>query len=346
MGTLLAEDIPDLVAGTLKDLGRMRFQQIAQSLTQYDVMSNWLKKDKVTFDSGTGIQRTLMTKLSGAATHGGLYQKRAYNVSDLLTSMNIGWAHAHTYWAFEFREALMNRGAALVVKILKPRRVAATIDMAVLLEEAAWSLKDPSDKKGSYGIPYWVVKSATAGFNGQNPTGYSSVAGIDTSVAAGANFRNYTDAYTNRTKGDLIRKMRKAWRLTGFKSPVSVPDFRSGTGRQFRLYCGEAMISELEELGEARNDNLGRDLATMDDVMSFKRCSINYTPQLDSDTDYPIYGIDHNTFHPVVLKGDFLREHKPRELSDQPNTFVVDVDLTYNFICVDRRRNWVIKKAA
>jgi hypothetical protein len=77
MAALTALDIQDLVASTLYDLGPMRFQQVAQSLQYYEVFSKWFKKDRVMFDSGIGIQRTLMNKLdSVSAKHVGLTDTR------------------------------------------------------------------------------------------------------------------------------------------------------------------------------------------------------------------------------------------------------------------------------
>jgi len=53
--------------------------------------------------------------------------------------------------------------------------------------------------------------------------------------------------------------------------------------------------------------------------------------------------IDHSTFNPVVLKGDVLRESKPSNSgSRQHNVFETFVDLTYNYVCVDRRRSGVL----
>jgi hypothetical protein len=62
-------------------------------------------------------------------------------------------------------------------------------------------------------------------------------------------------------------------------------------------------------------------------------------PKLDADTTNPIYFPDLATFYPVCLKGDYLRETGPIMSKDQHNAWKNFVDLTYNFICIDRRRN-------
>ncbi len=84
MATLAAADIADLVAGTLRDLGPLKFQQIAQNLQYYEVFSKWFKKDKVAFDSGYGIQKTLMNKLdSSSSKHVGLLDTDQVNIPDV-----------------------------------------------------------------------------------------------------------------------------------------------------------------------------------------------------------------------------------------------------------------------
>ena len=340
MATLSDSEIIDLVTGTLKELGRGKFQQIAQELQDYEVMSRWLKRDRVMMDSGIGIQRTMMTKLSGAAKHVGLYEIDEVNVSDLLSLIDIPWKHATTYWAFERRETLMNRGQSLVVKVIKPRRTGAMIDLAQQLEEKAWTLPAASSKVDPYGLPYWIVKNASEGFNGGAPAGYTTVANLDPAVYP--KWKNYTAQYTNVTKADLIKKMRKAYRKIDFKSPVSIPDFRNGKGDKYRIYVNESLLSDLEDLGEAQNENLGRDLASMDGVMTFRRNPIMWIPYLDDDTTNPLYMVNHSVFHPVILSGDYLRETGVERVANQHNTFAVHVDLTYNYLCVDRRRNAVL----
>jgi hypothetical protein len=86
----------------------------------------------------------------------------------------------------------------------------------------------------------------------------------------------------------------------------------------------------------------------VDDQVTFRRHPIIWIPHLDDNVpaDFttlsgtnPFYGIDHESFFPVVLRGDFLRESKPILKADQHNVIVSFIDLSYNYICVDRRRN-------
>lgn len=344
MPALSDQDIVDLMAGTLRELGRAKFQQIAQNLPDYEVFNQWFKKDKVMFDSGIGIQRTLMNRLPDSARHVGLADADQVAIMDLVDQLNIPWVHAQTSWGFFRQETLMNRGEALIFNVIKPRRAGAMINLVEELENKAWSApSSPSDKLKPFGLLYWVVKNSALGFNGGAPSGWTDVAGV--SLTDSPTFKNYTGTYAlsgGVTKADLIKKLRTAHRKCRFKSPVDIDDYRSGKGERYRLYTNEEVFSRMEDIGESQNENLGRDIASIDGFsLSFRGHPIRWVPKLDEDATNPVYGIDHSTFYPVCLKGDYLRESDPEKAPHQHNIFQVFVDLTYNYLCVDRRRNWV-----
>lgn len=339
MADLIASDIADLVAGTLRELGRMRFQQIAQSLQHYEVFSKWFKSDKVTFETGYGIQRNLMTKIESDARHVGLLENDQTNLVDVMAQMQVDWRHLTASWSMEYRtDILMNRGEALVFNIIKPKRANCMIGIVEELESKAWGDAPASTNKiQPWGIQYWVVANATTGFNGGAATGNTTVAGID--LTANPTFKNYTAQYTNVSKQDLIKKMRTGHRSCRFTSPIGESDYRSGIGERYRLYCNESTISSFEDVGEAQNENLGRDIASMDGTMVFRRHPIIWVPQLDAQTKNPVLMVDHSTFYPVCLQGDYLRESAATQNPNNHNVYQVFVDLTYNYLCVDRRRN-------
>jgi hypothetical protein len=339
MPTLTDLEVADLVAGTLYEMGPPNFQQIAQNLPEYEVMGKWLRKDKVTVSSGVGIQRALMTKLAGAASHVGLAEIDDVDIPDLMSKINIPWRHATTNWAYERRELLMNRGKSLVTNVVKPRRTGAMIDLAEILEAKAWASPGAANVVDPYGIPYYVVMNASTGFNGGAPSGHSTVAGINPTTTP--KWANYTDTFGAITKADFVKSLRTAHRNIKWKSPVTIKDFRRGAADRYRCYTDEENLSDIEDVGESQNENLGRDIASMDGTIVFRKHPIVWVPQLDSTpaAANPFYMIDHSTFYPVVLKGDFLRETKPEKKGDQHNVYVVFTDLTYNFVCIDRRRS-------
>jgi hypothetical protein len=185
------------------------------------------------------------------------------------------------------------------------------------------------------------VKNSTTGFNGGLPSGHSTIGGV--SLTDSPTFKNYTAQYVQVSKQDLVKKLRTAHRKCNFVSPIDSRDYRNGVGKRFRLYMNDATISDIEDVGESQNENLGRDVASIDGVqMVFRGNPMRYIPKLDEDTTNPVYGIDHSVFMPVCLSGDYLRESEPIRAPNQHNWFNVFVDLTYNYLCLDRRRCWVM----
>lgn len=344
MPPLSADQIVDLVATTQKELGRMRWTDLATDLTEYEVLPRMLKKGKVKFQTGEGIQRNVMVDDSGAAKHVGLFNVDDVNVGDVMQQADVSWRHTTTNYAFDRREKGMNQGPQQIVDLIKIRRADSMISLAKLLEETFWSKPaDSTDKVTPFGLDYWMVRDASEGFNGGNPAGFSDGAGnLDSSTYT--RWANWTAQYADVTKADLVRKMRKAHRRTNFKSPVDIPDYREGKGQRFRIYVNEETIAGMEDLGEAQNENLGRDLASMDGSMAFRKNPIVYVPYLDDDSANPVYMVDWGVLFIYFLRGEYLREEKPKQASNQHNVFESHVDLTWNSLCVNRRRLAVLSK--
>src|SRR3972149_422510 len=89
MAVIQAIDLADLVAGTVRELGRLKVQQIAQTLTRYEVFPIWFKKFKVAFDEGFGIQRNLMNRVIDSATHRGLMDADNVNLVDVIDQLRV-----------------------------------------------------------------------------------------------------------------------------------------------------------------------------------------------------------------------------------------------------------------
>lgn len=346
MATLQASDIPDIVATTRVSEGRLRFQQIAQNLPFYEVFSRWFKRDKVMFSSGYKIQRTLMTKLNrAAAQHVGFMQPDKVNIMDVLTQMSVEWVHAQTDWGIVYQtDVLMNSGKDLILNVIKPRRVASLLGLVEEIEELAFgSAPGVSDTVNPWALKYWITYNATDGFTGAAPSGHTTKGGVNpTSVP---NFKNYSITYTDVSDNDLVKKLRTMFRKCRFVSPISHPDYRGQIRDRYRLYCNEETMAAFEDVVRSHNSNLGKDLAMFDGAAYIAGYPIIYIPQLDTDSSSdPVYVVDHSTFYPVCLKGDYLRESGPTQ-GESHNTWNCFTDLTYNFLNVDPRRSGVAAKS-
>ncbi len=353
MATLQADDIADLVAMTQKDLGRLKWTDIEPSLQEYIAMPNILKKEKVGFQSGYGIQWNVKTATAGAAKNVGMYEVDDVNVADMMQTATIPWRHQTVDYAIERREIAMNRDPARIVDLVKLRRVDALTDLAELMESNFWAqIPTASDSLVPAGVAYWITKNITGtsltggGFNGADTITADSdtidPGGLD-SASSYTNWRNWTCKYTTVSKTDLIRKWRKAATFTNFKAPVAFPDY-AGQSR-YGYYTNYDVIGPLEEALEAQNENLGNDVASKDGQVVFRKVPVMWAPYLEDDGDDPVYGIDWSVFSPVFLKGEYMREDPAKPAPNQHTVIKTHIDCTMNYKCTNRRRLFVLSKS-
>ena len=345
MPTITTEDIADLITSTQRDLGRMKFGDIASDLQEYVAMTQLLKKERVEFGSGRGVQWNLVTDSNGQFRWTGLFEVDDYNINDVTKTANLPWRHCNVNYSIEDREVVMNgEGPNRVVELVKIRRFAAMLDMAKGWENAFWSKPaTSSDVTTLYGIDMPIVKNATEGFNGGNPSGFTSgYAGVSSSTYT--RWANYTAQYVTIDRTDCIDKWKRATRKCNFKPPVEVPEYGS-KGQRFGFYTNDDVISTLDRLLEDQNENLGNDLYSKEGSLMFKRVPVVWVPKLDSDTQDPIYGINWNKLKFCFLKGEYMNEHKPRMAPNQHRTHVVDIDCSAQAVAYDRRSQFILNIA-
>src|SRR5262245_44395549 len=138
MPSLQADDLGDLVAMTLRDLGEMKITEITTDLQNYVAMKTLLNKNKVVLDSGYGIQWDIMVRHSGNFGFVGLYATDNVNVADTTIQANVPWRHSTCNYAIDDRELSMNRSPRKIVDVLQVRRKDCMISTAEGMESAFW----------------------------------------------------------------------------------------------------------------------------------------------------------------------------------------------------------------
>lgn len=345
MAYIQASSLPDLVAGTLKHLGKLKIENIAQNRQDY-FAPTWMRKERVLLSDGYAINFNLYNEVSGNASHVGLYDEDVVNIPDLVKTGSVPWRHVKAFWAVHYiTDVLMNRGASKIVDLIKLKRADAALSLIEEIETKAWGdAPTTTDVVNPYGVKYWIVKNNTTGFNGSYPGSHTDVGGVN--LTNSPNFKNRTAQYTNVTKADLIKSMRDMHFYCRFKSPqeVTLAEHSQGLRDNYKVYTNRAVTSDIEDLGEAQNENLGRDIASMDGgKMAFRGHPICTVPELDSDTTNPVYFIAHHTFKVHMLKGDTFRESRSTA-PHQHNLEQYFTESTYNYVCHNRRANGVLAK--
>jgi len=259
-------------------------------------------------------------------------------------------------------ELLRNRNSSKgFISLIESRRTERMWDLAELIEERGWlTPTSATDNLFPFGIPYYINYSndgvTTSGFQGrtiryQNGTTGTICAGID--AATESKWRNYTDIYT-KIDNSLLRKLRQAVRRTRFRpAPFVNQPGNDSVGSPIKMYANDSVITELEDLGDKRDDNntpkdlAGKMLHSHDGTVYFNRMPFMYIPQLDgvtvtggsstSNTTDGIFCVDWTKLQPFVQDGYWMEEGKPMVDRGQHTTFTVFLDGSHNNLCTNRR---------
>lgn len=345
MATLLATEIDDLVTTTLNELGEMKVTDVMSDYQDTIFLKRLVKKNKMTFRAGPEVSFNLITDTNGSARGVGLYYTANVNPTNVMTTGKMPWRHVTWNWAIERREVAMNRSPRMIVDLVKTRRVAALGDAVKYFERRGWRCPATTNEEDFHGIPYWIVKSATAvttnnGFNGTHPSGYSTVANI--SATTQPRWANYAAPYTAITKADLVAVLWRAMTWTDFKPLVENGFPTYEVGNDFGLYTTYAVQTGLKQIAESQNDNLGKDLDSMNGSVMLRRTPITWVRELEDDTTGVVYGINWSCLHAMGLSGEWLHETPVPVHPNQPTVSATHTDCTLNMYCTNRRKQFVV----
>jgi hypothetical protein len=336
--------IDDAVLETQNKLiARGAFVDMQTDITDHVAVREMWKGRQKKFDGGADWEFAVQMDHNHSARTVGLFETDGSSLTDTMKNGKVGPRHVNAHYEYDQRESAFQRGGLGIVDLVNTRYVGMMVSFYELLEELLWGKPiDSSDGKTPYGIAYWVVKNATEGFNGGNPSGFTDGrAGISTTDYP--RFANWTAQYTNITKTDLIRKMRRAHRKTRFRSPIShaVPSLAS---MKNGIYTNDTVIGIMEELLEANNMNLGNDLASKDGRTMFKSTPVTYVPYLDNDSTDPIQMLDWKWLAIGVMSGWENNLSAPYMVPGKHLVRRVDIDASLNAVCTDPRRQAIISK--
>lgn len=360
MPVLEAENIPDLIASTLKDLGRGKLTDISRDLNAYRAFNQIMSASRTQAESGYAIQINLLTEATDNARFKGLYQTDPNtNQDNALTTGDVPWRFSDFHWAWDENEIDINEGAARIQDYVRIKRYRAMLGWANFIEAWWWGVPpNTTDKKTPFNLRYWVQKDVnTAGigdavagsgsFSGNVPSGadavaHSDVGGINPSTYP--RWKNYTYKYTNVSDADLISRMRKMTRRIVFEPPMGVTYPQHSGPVSHAHYVPEEILNSMELLAETRNDNLGYDFAAKGPM--YARAPMIWAPKLDADSDDPIYTLDWGAFKTVYFKGGWMKETPAFRSATQHQVWLNYVNSRFNMVNYDRRRLAVGSRAA
>lgn len=336
---LQAADIPDVVVTTLRDLGRQKFTDNSSKYRRTVALKRIIRDAKMEIGDGYEFAFNIMYTTGSSARGVGFDERDVVSIKNVMTTGNMPFRYVNWNYAFDLREPMMNSGPSQIVKLINARRISEFGGAIEYFENKLWRVQPPTNTVDFQGIPYWVTKNATEGFNGTVPSGLTTVANVSSTTYP--RWANWTAPYTQITKDDLVKKMRKAATFTDFEPLVEdTPTYNLGD--DYGFYTNYAVYGEMVQILESQNESLGNDIASMDGKVVFLRVPIVYVQELDDDTTNPVYGLNWGVLKACRLRGWWMKETVIPQKSDQHTMTVVHTDCSLNTRCEDRRRNFVI----
>jgi hypothetical protein len=333
----------DLGVSTLAELNRGVLVEIASQLQEYTFTNYFLRKGFAkTVDSGKSFSWRCLVNGTGTAENVGFAYRDNSRIVDTTVEATCDWRASKVDHSMVKPFQQMNASPAKIVDIEMEQMQAAMLSWAELSEDNIWGPPVAiTDGLTPWGVATWVVKNASEGFNGGAPSGHTTI-GLNPSEYD--RWNNWTSVYTNVTIDDFIRKLNKALRFTGWKSPIKVPD---PTDRPRRLFfSNHGLIGPLEEYLQTNNDNLGVNLMKYQGSVVINGTPIVWTPRLETDTTNPLYGLDMHAFRLYRLKNWWMRKHVDESLPGHHTVRATYYDFVYQYVMLRRDTSFVMATAA
>lgn len=334
--------IDDLVALTQENLiKRGAFLDLQTDLTDHVAVREMWKGRVKKFDGGDPWRFDCQIDHNHSARAVEMYETDGSSMTDTMISGSVEPRFVNAHYIYDHHEKAFQSGGHAIVDFVNTKYIGMMVSLFEYLEGVLWGKPtDDTDKKTPYGIPFWVVKNATTGFYGGNPSGFTSGrAGISSSTQP--RWANYSGLYVNVSPEDLIRKMRQMHRKIQFRSVVSHAQPELGSMKN-GIYCNDTVIGLCEEILEQQNMNLGQDLDSQGGRCVFKGSPLVYVPKLDDDTSNPVYMLDWKWLAIGVMAGWENQLTKPYPVPNMHLVSRVDLDVSLQCVCTNLRRQGVL----
>ena len=135
-----------------------------------------------------------------------------------------------------------------------------------------------------------------------------------------------------------------------FEAPAKFPELGGGNP-DWGLYTVHSVLATMRRLLQAGNDNLGPDVAKWAGDVVVKGTPVTWVPSLTNsdspayDSTAPFYGINWKTMEYFFKEGRNMVKHPPTQAPNQHTVRIRVMDNWGNFVCYDRRRNFVFYAA-
>jgi hypothetical protein len=324
------------------------FAVICQTYPNY-LCTQLLSADRAVEEMDLKFTWPVLVKQGAGGRHQKLGAEDSISIEDVTRLANDQMVQFSEPIAWEVREILSaQNNPKKMFTLLTARRASIQLASIDTLEAALWGAPTSTEEAEDTpkGIPFWIQKenSLTDGsFTGGDPSGFTNGAG-NLASATYTGWQNYVDNYVAWTDDDGFDALQKAMLKMNVRAPgghaKDVPDNQGMSETKF--FCNMTTYLALKKATKEQNDQCGMDLDPISGGPMFNKRKFEYIAYLDNDTQNPLYIIDMSVFKAHYLRGDYWRETGPAPVAGRHNTIGMFVDLSYQWVCTNRRKTGVI----
>jgi hypothetical protein len=347
MTAILPSTIDDIVKLTISHYKR-DINDLSQEYSNYYAMDLLQDSSRLKPTSGVDYKFPLQIDNNRNTQLSGMYATVTTSQKALTVLGTEALTKFVTTMEYDIDEPAFQRGnGVMIADYLDTKIRSVYTDYAEYMEEQLWGAPTSSSQTPMplKGIPYWIQKNSTAAYNrygGVDPSGFSAGrAGVSSTTYS--KWANGTFRYTDVTSADLFAKMRTANMKSNFQAPHNMKAaFDKPGGSDICYYTTERVVNKCSQLLEARNENLGVDLAKYDGEAVFMGRPIKFVDYLDvNDTTDPIYKVDWTSFKFLYIKERYMEFSDPMVGVDRPSVRLRYMSAWTQLVCENLRKNWV-----
>jgi hypothetical protein len=322
-----------------------RWQDISMPLQKYHFASRLFDRAKKDEIVGGRCRWKLKVRNNDNFQVVDLYHRDSSNRVNMLTAGDMRWSMNTTNYHYDLDEEGFRQGGRAIVNYMRLQEDSMMIDYFAGMEDLMFGSgpTSPTQKPNPpSSILWWLGASATEGFNGAEPSGFTDVGGIATGTYP--EWMNRTFAYAEFTMDDAVEKTIRAMDKCLFKPPINLPNIVPQDRPDWELLTTYSRIEEANRLQRLQNENIGKDLYTggttirgvpLVDVPAWTNSS-----SANARTDGPIIGMNWATMSYKFNAGRNMRKRKAFQHPEMSLVRIRSMDDSGQIVCYDRRANF------
>lgn len=322
---------------------------ISLAKNQYHMVDRFLRGKKMPVRGTPSLLFTVQHTNNANFRYTGAFDTDTYSVGNLAVGGSYPWAHTTSNYSYDVLEQEFQASdLETIVDVIEMREHSMYSDWYDNLEDDFFTAKTGSETNNNLnGLPDFIVKNATTGFNGGNPAGFSSgIGGINSSTYT--KWKNHTAAYVSVTDDDFVSKLIQSYTYCGFDAPHKYRSNGSDAGEpDFVYYTTFTVKDSLRKYMNSSNDSIGSKIegywnSTLYGVPVRRVAALDTSSESPYDSSNPFYGVNWKSMMFYFQRGREMQRSKPVPVADKHNVRVVHLDASCQLGCVDRRANFIL----